>query len=184
MHARGFPPIASRESRVLVLGSMPGLASLAAQQYYAHPRNAFWTIMGELFGAVPQLPYPLRVTRLLDAGVAVWDVLGACVRPGSLDSDIRSEGLVVNDLGNFLDGHPHIERVYFNGAKAAQLFESLALPQLPVGLQLKRLPSTSPANAGMRLEQKIQAWSCITGAELTGASSAAKNSVAINCRRP
>jgi hypoxanthine-DNA glycosylase len=184
MEARGFPPIASRESRVLVLGSMPGLASLAAQQYYAHPRNAFWPIMGELFGATPELPYPLRVARLLDAGVAVWDVLGACVRPGSLDSDIQSEGLVVNDFGDFLDGHPQIGQVFFNGAKAEQLFQSLALPQLPVGLQLKRLPSTSPANAGMRLAQKIEAWRCVAGAELTGAAPATKNSVAINCRRP
>lgn len=184
MEARSFPPIVGHEARVLVLGSMPGLASLAAQQYYAHPRNAFWPIMGELFGAAPQLPYAERVQRLLAARVAVWDVLGACVRPGSLDSDIQSEGMEVNDFGGFLARHPGIARIYFNGAKAEQLFVSLAMPLLPVELRLKRLPSTSPANAGMRLAQKLEAWRCVADDGLGMEPDRPENSVAINCRRP
>src|SRR5258706_6926573 len=88
---QSFPPMVSRHSKVLVLGSMPGQASLRAGQYYAHPRNAFWRIMGSLFGAGPSLPYAERTARLQSAGIALWDVLQACVRPGSLDASITDE---------------------------------------------------------------------------------------------
>jgi TDG/mug DNA glycosylase family protein len=93
---QSFPPIVSQQSKLLILGSMPGEASLKASQYYAHPRNAFWHIMGELFGAGPSLPYQERVTILESVGVALWDSLQACVRPGSLDALIKEE--VANDF--------------------------------------------------------------------------------------
>lgn len=166
MLARSFPPLQSADAHTLVLGSMPGQASLAAQQYYAHPRNAFWPIMGRLFGAEPQLAYPLRVQRLLAARIAVWDVLGACVRPGSLDSAIRPDGQEANDFAGFLAEHPGVGRIFFNGAAAEQLFRRLVLPGLELGeRRLRRLPSTSPAHAGMRFDDKLAAWQAVAAKE-------------------
>jgi hypoxanthine-DNA glycosylase len=98
------------------------------------------------------------VSRLLDARIAVWDVLEACVRPGSLDSAISADGRVVNDFRAFLASHPGIGRVFFNGATAEQLFKRLVAPGLEGQLQLQRLPSTSPAHAGMSFQDKLQAW--------------------------
>lgn len=155
-----FPPIASDSSRVLILGSMPGAASLKAGQYYAHPRNAFWPIMGALFGAGPLLPYPERVARLQAAGVALWDSLKACVRPGSLDASITDE--VANDFPAFFAKYPRIEHVYFNGGKAETVFRRHALPSLPAGPYVfTRLPSTSPAHATLPLDTKVRAWSVV-----------------------
>jgi len=163
--ARSFPPLAGPAAKVLILGSMPGQTSLAAQRYYAHPRNAFWPIMGELTGAHPHLPYEQRVTLLLANGLAVWDVLETCVRPGSLDSSIQRQGLAVNDFGRFLQAHSGISRIFFNGAKAAQLFESLVMPSLPgAGFERHTLPSTSPANASWRYAEKLAAWRLVVDA--------------------
>ena len=160
--ARSFPPLVDASATVLILGSMPGTASLAAQQYYAHPRNAFWPIMGELFGARPEWEYARRVAALSRAGIAVWDVLDACVRSGSLDSNIRREGMMANDFRSLLAAHPRISRIYFNGAKAEQLFEDMVLPSLGnPGLLRRRLPSTSPAHAGMKFADKLASWRCI-----------------------
>jgi hypoxanthine-DNA glycosylase len=157
--ARSFPPLAGPDAKLLILGSMPGLASLAAQRYYAHPRNAFWPIMGELVGANPEFAYEQRVAALLAAGIAVWDVLEACIRPGSLDTSIRRDGLVANDFATFLAAQPGISRICFNGAKAAQLFESMVLPSIPQArLPRQTLPSTSPANASLRYAEKLAAW--------------------------
>jgi len=159
---KSFPPLLGSSANALIVGSMPGAASLAANQYYAHPRNAFWPIMGELFGADPNFDYQRRVVRLTQAHIAVWDVIGACVRPGSLDADIQHEGMVVNDFRGLLDRHPEICRVYFNGAKAEQLFEKMVLPTLANGdVFRRRLPSTSPANASMKFQKKLAAWRCI-----------------------
>ena len=139
---KSFPPIVSDNSKVLILGSMPGEASLKAGQYYAHLRNAFWRIMGELFGADPSLLYHERVVRLKQVGVALWDSLQACVRPGSLDASITEE--VANDFPAFFAKYPGISHVYFNGSKAETAFRRHALPLLP-GTQhgFTRLPSTS-----------------------------------------
>lgn len=155
-----FPPIAAPDARVLILGSMPGAASLAAGQYYAHPRNAFWPIMGALFGAGPDLPYEERAARLRESGVAVWDVLRACVRPGSLDSNISDE--VPNDFAGFFRDHPQIVHIYLNGGKAAASFRKYAAADCPVSFT--PLPSTSPAHAGMTFGRKCAAWAVISDA--------------------
>jgi len=156
-----FSPIVCESSKLLVLGSMPGALSLKAGQYYAHPHNAFWPIMGELFGAVPSLPYEERVKRLQSVGVALWDSLQACSRPGSLDTSITEE--VANDFPAFFARYPNITHVFFNGGKAEKAFRHHALPTLSKdqGIVFARLPSTSPAHAAMRLEAKMQAWSVV-----------------------
>jgi hypoxanthine-DNA glycosylase len=155
-----FPPIVSAASRVLILGTMPGVVSLKAREYYAHPRNAFWRIMGELFGAGPALPYDARVALILSAGVALWDSVEACVRPGSMDKSITDE--VANDFRAFFATYPDISHVFFNGAKSEAVFRRHVLPALSGGRRAyARLPSTSPAHAGMTLETKMQAWSAV-----------------------
>lgn len=155
-----FPPIVSEKSNVLILGSMPGEASLKAGQYYAHPRNAFWPIMGKLFGAGPSLPYGERVARLDSAGVAVWDSLQACIRLGSLDSSISAE--VANDFPAFFAKYPRITHVYFNGSKAEMVFRRRVLPSFRDTQHVfTRLPSTSPAHAAMPFDEKVQAWSVV-----------------------
>jgi hypoxanthine-DNA glycosylase len=166
MQIYSFPPFADATSRILILGTMPGKMSLAKQQYYAHPRNAFWPIMAELFGFDLREEYAARKARLQTAGVAVWDVLQSCSREknqreSSLDTDIDTESIVPNNLADFLGAHAAIERICFNGAKAAQLFRRHVQPNLSIGnrpIEYLFLPSTSPAHAGMNFEKKLQAW--------------------------
>ena len=158
-----FPPVVSRNSKVLILGSMPGEVSLKAVQYYAHPRNAFWRIMGELFGAGPFLPYQERLVVLDRAGVALWDSLRACTRPGSLDSAIRDEE--ANDFGALFASFPKITHVFFNGAKSEAAFRRHVLPALAGPERaFSRLPSTSPAHAGMTFDEKVKRWRALTKA--------------------
>ena len=156
MQVRGFPPIAAPGAEILILGSMPGLASLEAGEYYAHPRNAFWPIMGDLFGAGPDQPYAARVAALTARQVAVWDVLQLCVRPGSLDTDIRDE--VPNDFAAFFAAHPRIRRIGLNGGKAAASFRKYAAGHMPDGAESVLLPSTSPAHAARSLDKKCAMW--------------------------
>ena len=156
---RGFPPVSASDSRVLVLGSMPGIASLQAMQYYAHGQNRFWPIMGELVGALPCLPYAQRLQRITAAGIALWDVLAACEREGSLDSAIRDSTAQANDFRRFLAAHAAIRTVLFNGAKAEDSFRRFVLPHLgDFDLSYRRLPSTSPANASQDVASKLAAW--------------------------
>lgn len=160
---RGLPPIAAPDARVLVLGSMPGAASLAAGQYYAHPRNAFWPVMSALFGFDPRAEYAERVARLQAVGVAVWDVLACCQRRGSLDAAIDLASAQPNDFRTFLAAHAQIRRLYFNGAAAEAAWRRLVLPQGAwAALPRWRLPSTSPAHASLSLARKIEAWRVLT----------------------
>jgi hypoxanthine-DNA glycosylase len=156
---QSFPPIVSPQSKLLILGSMPGEASLKAGQYYAHPRNAFWHIMGELLGAGPSLPYQERVKTLQSVGVALWDSLQACIRPGSLDASIKEE--VANDFPALFAKYPNIAHVFFNGRKAERSFLRHTTTLSQDRHVFARLPSTSPAHAAMRLEAKVQAWSVV-----------------------
>ena len=165
--SRGFPPVAREDARVLILGSLPGEASLRAQQYYAHPRNAFWTIMKVIAGA--EGGYADRCRALEARGIAVWDVLSSSVRPGSLDADIDMRSAVPNDFARFFAGHRDIRLVCFNGRKAEQLFERRVLPSLPgLGPELALLPSTSPAHASLCVEEKLARWCGIIEPHLGG----------------
>ena len=156
---RSFPPIGRTTAHTLILGTMPGVASLAAGQYYGHPRNAFWPIVGELFGFDPTGDYATRVRSLADSQIAVWDVLASCERAGSLDSRIDPDSVVPNDFARFFAVHRHIERICFNGGNAETLFRKHVLPSLEsVAAELVRLPSTSPANASVSRERKLHAW--------------------------
>jgi hypoxanthine-DNA glycosylase len=147
---------------VLVLGSLPGKASLDAQEYYANPQNAFWRIIGDLLGGGPDLPYAQRLARLRAAGVALWDVIAAGERPGSLDADIVKSSVRVNDFSAFFAIHRQIDRVFFNGGAAEAVFRRHVLPGLQgVAVQLIRLPSTSPAHAARSYAEKLAAWSAI-----------------------
>lgn len=154
-----FGPVADTDARILILGSMPGKASLRADQYYAYPHNHFWRILGELTGAGRELAYEDRLRKLKASGIALWDVLASCERDGSLDADIRTGSMQVNDFTDFFRRHSRLQRVVFNGATAATTFHRLVLPGLSAAhLELLRLPSTSPANAAMTYERKLQAW--------------------------
>ena len=163
-HVHSFPPIANSDARVLVLGSMPGKASLRARQYYAHPQNAFWKIIGEVTGVAPEWSYRKRIVGLKKHRIALWDVLKSCTRLSSLDSDIDESSIVPNDLEDFLRTHAHIAAVFFNGAKAEQVFRKHILPgihECHAGIQYTRLPSTSPANASIPYKDKLRAWKAI-----------------------
>jgi TDG/mug DNA glycosylase family protein len=158
----GFPPLADAAARALVLGSLPGVKSLEMQQYYAQPYNAFWRIMGELFGAGRELDYAVRVERLRVQGLAVWDVLAAGERQGSLDSAIVPASIVVNDFNAFFERHRHVRLICFNGNTAADLFRRKVLPSLApewAAIERRALPSTSPAYASLKFEQKLARWS-------------------------
>lgn len=157
--SRSFAPIARPDARILLLGSMPGEASLAAGQYYAHPRNAFWKILETITGVPHDAAYEDRVDGATTSGIALWDVLESCVRPGSLDASIVRGSLVVNDFATFFETHPAIERIGLNGAKAFTVFRRHVGP---LGLLppecCRQLPSTSPAHAAMRFDAKVAVW--------------------------
>jgi len=165
-----FPPLATEDAQVLILGSMPGVKSLEAGEYYAHPRNAFWPVMAALCGAEGFADYQEKMRLLRENRIALWDVLQHCMRPGSLDSAIKNDTIIPNDFDNFLRGHPQIRHVFFNGGKAETEFLKRVLPALPqeitARLSLTRLPSTSPAMASLTIMQKCAAWHCVKEALL------------------
>lgn len=158
-----FPPIIAPRAHTLILGSMPGVASLVAGQYYAHPRNLFWPLVESILGIRATAPYADRTAALAERGYALWDVLATCVRPGSLDADIDPATAEVNDFADFFATHPGIVRVFFNGKQAEKLFRRKAITILPGErtLRMHGLPSTSPANASIPLERKLAAWRAI-----------------------
>lgn len=156
-------PIARADARTLILGSMPGAASLRVGQYYAHPRNAFWPIVTALLGLPAELGYPERIAALRAHRIALWDVLATCQRRSSLDADIDRSTARVNDFVAFFAAHPDIERVCCNGGTAAALYERCIAPTLPSihKHELHRLPSTSPAYAALDMVAKLAAWRAI-----------------------
>jgi hypoxanthine-DNA glycosylase len=158
-----FAPVGDGNATRLILGSMPGVASLRAGQYYAHPRNLFWRILGELLAMEPGMSYADRVGVLSSAGIALWDVLESCTRVGSLDAAIEKDTVLPNDFATFFAGHPQVRRVYFNGTTAEQCYRRRVRPLLPADPRVyERLPSTSPAHAALSFEGKLAAWRVVT----------------------
>lgn len=160
MKCVSFNAVESPDARVLILGTLPSVKSLAAGEYYAHPRNCFWWIMGQLVGATPHLPYVERLARLRKSGIALWDVCKAAEHAGSSDANIAMESVEPNDLRSFLVNHPRIELICFNGQPAEKLFRRKVLPLLaglrPIPQQV--LDSTSPACARITREEKLKRW--------------------------
>lgn len=149
----GLAPVADARTRLVVLGSFPGIASLGAAQYYAHPRNHFWPILSALWGRdLRALPYPERLQEVLRHGLGLWDVYAACRREGSLDTAIEDAEL--NDFAALRRLAPQLHVVAHNGGESAR-----AMPRLrALGFEALRLPSTSPANASWSFERKLAAW--------------------------
>lgn len=155
-----FDPVEDAGARLLILGSMPGELSLAAGQYYAAPRNRFWSVAGALFSFDPELPYESRLSALKGAGVALWDVLQSCERKGSLDASIVESTEVPNDFTGFLEAHRDVRAIAFNGQKAAKSFDRrLALPTtVHDRVAFLTLPSTSAANARTGYDGLVEQW--------------------------
>ncbi len=158
-----FEPLIGQQPKVLILGSMPGVKSLQDQQYYAHPRNAFWPIMAELFSIQWSDSYARRVDQLRQLPVILWDVLQSCHREGSLDSNIRQDQLQANAIPQLLLDYPTVALIAFNGATSEKMFKQHVMNQIshPERYTLLRLPSSSPAHAGKSLQQKLVEWSAI-----------------------
>lgn len=163
----GLAPIGDADARVLILGSFPGEASLAAHEYYGHPRNHFWRLIGAVVGEPLQaFDYARRVERLRAHRIALWDVIAQCERLGSLDTAIRAE--VANDIGGLLRRSPRIGSIAFNGGKAASYRKRVALIPEAARCTLLQLPSSSPANATHSLAVKEAAWMAALAPRLGG----------------
>lgn len=161
MRKTGFDAIVGNAPRVLILGSMPGEASLKQQQYYGHARNLFWEIMGSLFEFDYTLAYKYRTQQLINNNIALWDVIEKCHRQGSLDSSIVKESIKVNDFRALFTEYPTIEYIFFNGGKAESEFRKRVLSSnrsLFAERHYELLPSTSPANARMTKSEKLDKW--------------------------
>ncbi|MCR4031492.1 MULTISPECIES: DNA-deoxyinosine glycosylase [Flavobacterium] len=157
MKSFSFAPISSKKSKVLILGTMPGIKSLELNQYYGHAQNNFWKFMFLILNEEFSYDYETRKNLLLQNNIALWDVLQFCDRIGSLDSAIKNE--IANDFENFLKNHPEINTIIFNGQKAAAFFKKYV--HLNKEYQKFTLPSTSPANAGKTFQDKLQEWKVI-----------------------
>lgn len=158
---RSFAPVSEPSAKILILGSLPGVRSLQDQQYYAQPRNAFWSIMDSICGAAPQLPYERRLSQLTGSGMALWDVVASANRSGSLDSAIVPQSVNTNDFAAFFAEHQRIRHIFFNGLTAEKLYRQKVLPQLaPLRTDplMAVLPSTSPAYASMKFAEKRKRW--------------------------
>lgn len=155
-----FPPLVSTHCKILILGSMPGEKSLTQQEYYAHPQNAFWWIMEQLLAIPSQSSYAQRTKQLNQKGIALWDVLHQCEREGSLDSSIQHQTAKANNFQRFLAQYPDIQTVFFNGKSVENLFKRHVQRHQDINTSIPciTLPSTSPANARLRREQKSSQW--------------------------
>jgi len=160
MKSFSFDAVESADARVLILGTLPSVKSLAAGEYYAHPRNCFWWIMGELIGAAPHLPYTERLAQLRLSGIALWDVCKTAERAGSSDAKIALQSVEPNDFRSFFASHPRIELICFNGQPAERLFRRKAMPLLADlrAIPFQILDSTSPACARLTREEKLARW--------------------------
>ncbi|TRZ90628.1 MAG: DNA-deoxyinosine glycosylase [Rhodocyclaceae bacterium] len=149
----GLAPVIDQRARVLILGSFPSTASLAARQYYAHPQNQFWRILGAVIEQpLKEMDYASRVVAVQTAGIAVWDVYASCEREGSLDAAIRDAR--PNDLAMLQKSALALRRICFNGRMAARRIREVEA----LGLEALVLPSTSPAHAGMSFAEKLELW--------------------------
>ena len=149
----GLPPVIDSRARVLILGSFPSAASLAAQQYYAHPQNQFWRILGAAIGQpLKEMDYAARLVAVQAAGIGIWDVFASCERAGSLDSAIRDAR--PNPLAALKESAPRLRRVCCNGRMAARRVREVEA----LGFEALILPSTSPAHAGMNFAEKLARW--------------------------
>ncbi len=157
MKSFSFAPISSPNSKILILGTMPGTKSLELNQYYGHNQNNFWKFMFQILGEELSSDYEIRKSLLIKNDIALWDVLQFCDRVGSLDSAIKNE--IANDFEHFLDTHPKIESILFNGQKATAFFKKYV--HLTKEYKTFTLPSTSPANAGKTFQDKLKEWNVI-----------------------
>jgi hypoxanthine-DNA glycosylase len=152
----GLAPVVGANTRLLVLGSFPSVASLGAAQYYAHPRNQFWTILSTLWGIdLTALPYASRLTEVRRRGLGIWDVYASCRREGSLDSAI--EDAMPNDLAGLVARLPALRAIAHNGGESARAMK-WTRSLVP---EVLRLPSSSPANASWSLARKCETWRAV-----------------------
>ena len=149
-----FPPIIDKESKILILGSIPGVKSLEMQQYYAHPQNKFWKIICEIFNEKFTTDYTERIKILEKYHVALWDVIDTCERKGSLDSEIRNEE--ANKIEELLQNFPNIKAIFCNGQKSYKNLQKILGKKFRMPIIV--LPSTSPAYAGLKYEEKLLSW--------------------------
>jgi hypoxanthine-DNA glycosylase len=156
--AASFSAEVDAQTRVLVLGSMPGTVSLQANQYYAHARNSFWPIMAEVFDFDRNAAYNKRLACLKNAGVGLWDVYSECQRSGSLDAAIDRKTASINDFSLILTHCKNLQAIALNGKAAQQAFKTNVAESLPESIVLLDMPSTSPAYAAMSYEEKKQYW--------------------------
>lgn len=160
---QSFSAVYRSDARILILGSMPGIKSLDAQEYYAHPRNAFWPIMAKLCDFSLQLNYSQRLEQLKQHGIALWDVIARCQRQGSLDSAIDNHSIIVNDFPWLFTELPQLQIIGLNGSKAAQMFQRhiVKVGLLNQNIQIVPLPSTSPAHARLTVDAKFNLWQAL-----------------------
>jgi len=159
--AQSFPPIIGTQPKILILGSSPGVISLQKQQYFAHPRNAFWSIMAELFDIDISQDYEYLVSQCKTLPIIIWDSLKQCEREGSLDSSIDKDSIVANDFESLFNVYPNLNTVYCNGGAAYKWFNLFGKSQFEKQVEVVQLPSTSPAYASMTFEDKLDKWSII-----------------------
>ena len=159
-NCKSFKPSIDNNSKVLILGSMPGAKSLEEQQYYAHPQNRFWKVMGHICNEpnLQEFDYHIKLQILLNNSIALWDTIGSCKREGSLDSDIQNE--TPNDIRKLLKKYPNIQTICLNGNKSYSAFKK-SFPDLLEKYNCHKMPSTSPANARYSLDKLIEEWSNI-----------------------
>ena len=159
-NCKSFKPSIDNNSKILILGSMPGIKSLEEQQYYAHPQNRFWKVMGALCSEnnLAEFDYDTKLKILLNNNIALWDTIKSCKRKGSLDSDIKNEQ--PNNIRKLLKNYPSIKIICLNGNKSYSAFEKY-FPDLIEKYSTYKMPSTSPANAKYSLNKLIEEWSTI-----------------------